>query len=553
MMGGQPIIILKEGTEREKGKGAVSNNIAAARAVADAVKSTLGPKGMDKMLVDSLGDVTITNDGVTILKEIEIEHPTAKMLVEVAKTQDDEVGDGTTSAVILAGELLKAAESLIESEVHPTIIVNGYRMAAAEAVRRLNQLAFAVKRDDKTTLRSIARTAMSGRSVGGNADFLAGIAVDAVQSIVEEIAGEVRADVDNILVQKKHGGNLTDTALIDGVVLDKERVHPRMPKFVRDAKIALINRALEVKKTEVNEEIRIRDPGKLQLFLNEEEKSLKTMVDKIKASGANVVLCQKGIDDVAQHYLAKEGIYAVRRVKESDMKKLAKATGARSVTNLDDLSPKELGKADLVEERKIGTDDMTFVTGNKKARAVSILVRGGTEHVVDEVERILHDALRVVAAAIEDGKAIAGGGSAEVELSLGLKDYAATIGGREQLAIEAFAHALDVIPRTLGENAGLDPIDVLIKLRAEHGKKGGKSMGVNVMTGEPLDMLKANVVEPLRVKTQEIESAAEVASMILRIDDIIASKKSPPPPPGGGEHGHGGGMGGMGGMPGMGM
>ncbi|HYS73816.1 MAG TPA: thermosome subunit beta [Thermoplasmata archaeon] len=553
MMTGQPIIILKEGTEREKGKGAVSNNIAAARAVADAVKSTLGPKGMDKMLVDSLGDVTITNDGVTILKEIEIEHPTAKMLVEVAKTQDDEVGDGTTSAVILAGELLKAAESLIESEVHPTIIVNGYRMAAAEAVRRLNQLAFAVKRDDKTTLRSIARTAMSGRSVGGNADFLAGIAVDAVQSIVEEIAGEVRADVDNILVQKKHGGNLTDTALIDGVVLDKERVHPRMPKFVRDAKIALINRALEVKKTEVNEEIRIRDPGKLQLFLNEEEKSLKTMVDKIKASGANVVLCQKGIDDVAQHYLAKEGIYAVRRVKESDMKKLAKATGARSVTNLDDLSPKELGKADLVEERKIGTDDMTFVTGNKKARAVSILVRGGTEHVVDEVERILHDALRVVAAAIEDGKAIAGGGSAEVELSLGLKDYAATIGGREQLAIEAFAHALDVIPRTLGENAGLDPIDVLIKLRAEHGKKGGKSMGVNVMTGEPLDMLKANVVEPLRVKTQEIESAAEVASMILRIDDIIASKKSPPPPPGGGEHGHGGGMGGMGGMPGMGM
>ncbi|HYT01027.1 MAG TPA: thermosome subunit beta [Thermoplasmata archaeon] len=554
MMGGQPIIILKEGTEREKGKGAVTNNIAAARAVADAVKSTLGPKGMDKMLVDSLGDVTITNDGVTILKEIEIEHPTAKMLVEVAKTQDDEVGDGTTSAVILAGELLKEAEDLIEQEVHPTIIVNGYRMAATEAVRRLNALAFAVKRDDKTTLRSIARTAMSGRSVGAvNADFLADIAVDAVQSIIEEVAGEVRADVDNILVQKKHGGSLTDTTLIDGVVLDKERVHPRMPKFIRDAKIALINRALEVKKTEVNEEIRIRDPAKLQMFLNEEEKSLKTMVDKIKASGANVVLCQKGIDDVAQHYLAKEGIYAVRRVKESDMKKLAKATGARAVTNLDDLTAKELGKADLVEERKVGTDDMTFVTGNKKARAVSILIRGGTEHVVDEVERILHDALRVVAAAIEDGKAITGGGSAEIELSLALKDYAATVGGREQLAIEKFAHALEVIPRTLGENAGLDPIDVLIKLRAEHGKKGGKSMGVNVMSGEPLDMLKANVVEPLRVKTQEIESAAEVASMILRIDDIIASKKSPPPPPGGGEHGHGGGMGGMGGMPGMGM
>ena len=550
MMGGQPIIILKEGTEREKGKGAVFNNIAAARAVADAVKSTLGPKGMDKMLVDSLGDVTITNDGVTILKEIEIEHPTAKMLVEVAKTQDDEVGDGTTSAVILAGELLKEAESLIEQEVHPTIVVNGYRMAASEAVRRLEALAFPVKRDDKATLRSIARTAMSGRSIGVSTEFLADIAVDAVQAIVEEVAGEIRADVDNILVQKKHGGSLTDTALIDGVVLDKERVHTRMPKFIRGAKIALINRALEVKKTEVNEEIRIRDPAKLQQFLNEEEKSLRTMVDKIKASGANVVLCQKGIDDVAQHFLAKEGIYAVRRVKESDMKKLAKATGARAVTNLDDLTPKELGKADLVEERKVGTDDMTFVTGCKNARAVSVLIRGGTEHVVDEVERILHDALRVVAAAIEDGKAITGGGSAEVELSLRLKDYAASVGGREQLAIEAFAQALDVIPRTLGENAGLDPIDVLIKLRSEHGKRGGKTMGVNILTGDPQDMLKANVIEPLRVKVQEIESAAEVAGMILRIDDIIASKKSPPPPPGGGgEHG----MGGMGGMPGMGM
>ncbi len=553
MMGGQPIIILKEGTEREKGKGAVFNNIAAARAVADAVKSTLGPKGMDKMLVDSLGDVTITNDGVTILKDIEIEHPTAKMLVEVAKTQDDEVGDGTTSAVVLAGELLKEAESLIEQDVHPTIIVNGYRMAAAESVRRLRALAFDVKRTDKDTLRSIARTAMSGRSVGTNADFLADIAVDAVQAIVEEVAGELRADVDNILVQKKHGGNLKDTVLIDGVVLDKERVHPRMPKFVRNAKIALLNRALEVKKTEVNEEIRIRDPSKLQLFLDEEEKSLRTMVEKVTASGANVVLCQKGIDDVAQHYLAKEGIYAVRRVKESDMKKLAKATGAQIVTNLDDLTPKQLGNADLVEERKVGTDDMTFVTGCKKARAVSILVRGGTEHVVDEVERIMHDALRVVSAAIQDGKAIPGGGSAEIELSLALESYAATVGGREQLAIEAFAKALEVIPRTLGENAGLDPIDVLIKLRAEHGKKNGKSMGVNVASGEPLDMLKANIVEPLRVKTQEIDSAAEVAGMILRIDDVIASKKSPPPPPGGGEHGHGGGMGGMGGMPGMGM
>ncbi len=553
MMGNQPIIILKEGTEREKGKGAVFNNIAAARAVADAVKSTLGPKGMDKMLVDSLGDVTITNDGVTILKEIEIEHPAAKMIVEVAKTQDDEVGDGTTSAVVLAGELLKMAESLIEQEVHPTIVVNGYRMAAQEAVKRLQDIAFDVKRTDKDTLRSIARTAMSGRSVGDSADFLANIAVDAVLAIVEEVAGELRADVDNILVQKKHGGNIRETALIDGVVLDKERVHPRMPKFVRDAKIALLNRALEVKKTEVSEEIRIRDPHQLQRFLDEEEKGLKSLVDQVKASGANVVLCQKGIDDLVQHYLAQAGIYAVRRVKESDMKKLAKATGGRIITNLDDLTAKELGHAELVEERKVGPDELTFVTGCKSAHAVSVLIRGGTEHVVDEVERILHDALRVVSAAVEDGKAVPGGGAAEIELSLQLKDYGANVGGREQLAIEAFANALDVIPRTLGENAGLDPINILIKLRAEHGKKGGKSTGVNVLSGEPQDMIKASVIEPLRVKTQALQSATEVAGMILRIDDVIASKKTPPPAPGAGGHEHGG-MGGMGGMPpGMGM
>jgi len=550
MMQGQPVIILKEGTDREKGSGAVHNNIAAARAVADAVKSTLGPKGMDKMLVDSLGDVTITNDGVTILKEIEIEHPAAKMIVEVAKTQDDEVGDGTTSAVVIAGELLKMAERLIDQEVHPTIIVNGYRMASQEAVRRLEDIAFDVKRTDKETLRSIARTAMSGRSVGDSSDFLANIAVDAVLSIIEEVAGETRADVDNILVQKKHGGDIRETALIDGVVLDKERVHPRMPKFVRGAKIALINRALEVKKTEVSEEIRIRDPHQLQKFLDEEEKGLKSLVDKIKVSGANVVLCQKGVDDLVQHYLAQAGMYAVRRVKESDMKKLAKATGGRIITNLDDLTPKELGHADLVEERKVGPDELTFVTGCKSAHAVSILIRGGTEHVVDEVERILHDALRVVSAGVEDGKALPGGGAAEIELTLGLKDYGANVGGREQLAIEAFANALDVIPRTLGENAGLDPINVLIKLRSEHGKRGGKNMGVNVLTGEPQDMLKANIIEPLRVKTQALQSATEVANMILRIDDVIASRKSPTPPPGAGGHEHGGGMGGM---PGMGM
>ena len=548
MMTGQPIIILKEGTGREHGKGAAFNNIAAARAVADAVRSTLGPKGMDKMLVDSLGDVTITNDGVTILKDIEVEHPAAKMLVEVAKTQDDEVGDGTTSAVVIAGELLKQAESLIELEVHPTVVVAGYRLAAAEAIRRLNDIAFSVKKTDRKNLADIAATAMSGRSVGRDAEFLSELAVKAVLSVVEEIAGEVRADVDNILVQKKHGGTLRDTTLIDGVVLDKEKVHPRMPNFVKDAKIALVNRALEVKKTEVSEEIKIRDPTKLQKFLDEEEKGLRNMADKIEASGANVVLCQKGVDDLVQHFLAKAGIYAVRRVKESDMKKLAKATGGQVVTNLDDLTPKELGRAALVEERKVGTDDMTFVTGCKNARAVTILVRGGTEHVVDEVERVLHDALRTVSATLEDGKALPGGGAADIELSLALRDYASGVGGREQLAIEAFARALEVVPRTLAENAGLDAIDVLIRLRAAHGKRGVKNTGVDFLSTEPKDMLVGRVIEPLRVKKQALESATDVAAMILRIDDVIASRKSPPLPPGGGEHGPGGGM-----PPGMGM
>src|SRR2546426_343255 len=409
MMQGQPIIILKEGTERSKGKGAQLNNIAAARAVADAVRSTLGPKGMDKMLVDSMGDVTITNDGVTILKEIEVEHPAAKMIVEVAKTQDDEVGDGTTTAVILAGELLK----------------------------------------------EIASTAMSGRSVGTSRDFLGTIAVKAVKSILEEVAGKPVADVDNILVVKKHGGALTDTQLVDGIILDKERVHPRMPKFVRDAKIVLLNRALEIKKTEFSSEIRIHDADKMQAFLSQEEATLKAYVDAIKKVGANVVICQKGIDDLVQHYLAKEGIYAVRRAKESDMKKLAKATGGKLVIDLNDFNAKDLGHADLVEERKIGEDDMTFVTGCKKAKAVSILIRGGTEHVVDEVERIMHDALRVVGVAIEDGKALPGGGAADIELSLRLKDYGPSVGGREQLAIEALPEALEVMPWTLAQQAGL--------------------------------------------------------------------------------------------------
>jgi len=550
MMSGQPVIILREGTERSKGKGAQSNNIAAARAVADAVRSVLGPRGMDKMLVDSLGDVTITNDGVTILKEIEVEHPAAKMIVEVAKTQDDEVGDGTTSAVVLAGELLKNAELLVDQEVHATILVAGFKLAADRALELLASMAMNVSVDDNATLKDIARTAMGGRSIGHERDFLSDIAVRAVKAVAEKRDGDWTVDVDNILVVKKQGGAIHDTQLVDGIILDKERVHPRMPKFLRDAKIALINRALEIKKTEFSSEIRIRDANQVRAFLGAEEKTLQGYVELIKKAGANVVVCQKGIDDLVQHYLAKEGIYAVRRAKESDMKKLARATGGKVAANLEDLTGADLGRAKLVEERKVGSDEMTFITGCTNPRAVSILIRGGTEHVVDEVERVLHDALRVVGVTIQDGKALPGGGAADIEVSLRLKDYAGTVGGREQLAIEAFADAMEIIPWTLAENAGLDAIDVLIALKSKHQGKGGASIGIDVVSGKPTDMKALKVIEPLRVKTQAIKSAVEAASMILRIDDVIAAKKmsdkemKPP------EGGHG--MGGMGGMPGMG-
>ncbi len=546
MIGNQPIIVLKEGTESTRGKTAHSNNIMAARAVADAVRSTLGPKGMDKMLVDSMGDIVITNDGATILKELDIEHPAAKMVVEVAKTQDNECGDGTTSAVVIAGELLKKSEALIDQNIHPTVISNGFRLAAQEAIKILKSIGFQVAPNDKKTLKLIANTAMTGKGVGGERELLGDIAVEAVSSVAEKEDGKSKADIDNIQVEKKHGGAVSDTKLIKGLILDKERVHPRMPKSVKNAKIALIDSALEIKKTEVEAKIQIRDPTQMQAFLDEEEKTLKGMVDKVKKSGANVLVCEKGIDDLAQHYLAKEGIYAVRRVKRSDMEKMSKATGAKIITNLDDLKASELGASEQVEEVKIADSDMTFVTGCKNPKAVSILIRGGTEHVVDEVERALHDALKVVAVSIEDGVAVPGGGAPEIELAIRLRDYGQTVGGREQLAIEAFAEALEVIPWTLAENAGMDAIDVVIELKNAHSKKTGKNFGVNVLENKVSDMLEAKVVEPLRVKTQATESATEVASMILRIDDVIASKKTPPPsgPPGGP-----GGMGGMGGMP----
>jgi len=524
-LGGQPILILPEKVQRYLGRDAQRMNIMAARVIAESVRTTLGPRGMDKMLVDNLGDITITNDGVTILEEMDVEHPAAKMMVEVSKAQEDEVGDGTTTAVVLAGELLKKSEELLEQDIHPTVIISGYRLAAEEAQRILEKMATPVTKDDEKILKQIAKTSMSSKGSEIHGDKLAELCVRAVKQIVEEADGKIEADIDNIKVEKKTGGSSADTQLIKGIVLDKEVVHPGMPKRVENAKIALLNLALEVKKTETDAKINITDPEQLKRFLDEEQRMLKEMVDQIKSVGANVVFCQKGIDDVAQHYLAKAGILAARRVKESDMEKLARATGGNCVTNIKDLSPKDLGTAELVEERKIAGDEMIFVEGCKDPRAVSILVRGGTEHVVDEVERAVHDAISVVSAAIEDGKIVAGGGAPEIEVAKGLRDYSESVGGREALAVNAFADAIEVIPRTLAENAGLDPIDILVQLRSAHEKNGGKNIGIDVISGKVLNTLEKGIVEPLRVKVQAIKSATEVTEMILRIDDVIAAGK----------------------------
>jgi len=549
LTGQTPILVLKEGTRREKGRGALSNNIQAAKAIADAVRSTLGPRGLDKMLVDSMGDVVVTNDGVTILKEMDVEHPAAKMMVEVAKTQDQEAGDGTTTAVVLAGELLKRAETLIEQNIHPTIISQGYRLASTKALELLQQVSQPVSIADHDTLARIAVTSMSSKGVSFNRDLLGEIAVKAVTAVAEKKGEGYYVDLDNVQLIKKQGGSMADTTLIEGVIVDKEKVHSGMPSRVENPKIALLDAALEIKKTEIDAKIEINDPSQLNAFLQEEENMLRKMVDQVKKSGANVVLCQKGIDDLAQHFLAKEGIYAVRRVKKSDMEKLAKATGANIVSKVSELTPEDVGHAGLVEERKIGEDALTFVTGAKKARAVSILIRGGTEHVIDEIERSLDDALNVVAVAVEDGRFVFGGGATAEELAMHLRDEAAKVGGREQIAFESFADALETIPRTLAENAGMDPIDILIDLRKSH-KGGQKRAGVNIVTGKVGDMGELNVIEPIRVGRQAIQSATDAAVMILRIDDVIASKSSPPPS--GGPGGPGGGKGGMGGMGGMG-
>ena len=536
----QPIFILPEGSQRSVGKEAQRTNIMAAKLVAETVRTTLGPKGMDKMIVDSLGDVTITNDGVTILEEMNIEHPSAKMIVEVAKTQEEEIGDGTTTAVVLAGELLKNAEDLLDKEVHPAVISRGYRLAETKAQEILAQLGEKIAPTDENILKQIAQTAMTGKGAEYSKDTLATLAVKAVKMVEEN--GHI--DKDNIKIEKRTGGSVDDSELIKGIVIDKERLSPGMPRVVKNAKIALIDREIEIKKTEIDANIQIKTPDQMQGFLDQEEKMLQDMVKRITDTGASVVLCQKGIDDVAIHFLAKKQVYAVRRVSESDMKKIAKATGASIVNNLKDLSKNDLGFAGTVEEKKVGDDEFTYIMDCKNPKAVTLLIRGGTEHVTNEIERAVTDAVGDVVAALKTGLVVAGAGAPEIELSLALKKYADSLSGREQLAVEAFANAMEVIPRTLVENAGLDPIDTMTALKAAHTKKQ-KWAGIDVFTGKVMDAWKRGVIEPLKIKTQAISSAAEVAVMILRIDDVIQSSgkdKGPEMPPGG-----------MGGMPGMGM
>ncbi len=541
------MIILKEGSSESRGRETQRNNIAAAKLIAEVVRTSLGPRGMDKMLVDSMGDVTVTNDGATMLKELDIQHPAAKMMVEISKATDNQVGDGTTSAVVVAGALLQKAEDLIDKEVHPVVIVDGYLRAAEKAQKILEDIAEKIDPTSRSDLLNIANTSMVTKLVTEDSPHLARVVVDAIMLITEKTEKGLKADIDNVKVEKKPGGSITDTQLISGMVLDKEVVHSGMPKRIAEAKIALINSALEIEKTEISAEIRINDPAQMQQFMDEESNILKGMVEKIKEAGANVVICQKGIDDLAQHFLSKAGVLTVRRVKESDMSKLAKATGARMVTNLDDLTGKDLGYAKLVEERKLEDDKWVFIEGCKNPKAVTILVRGGTQRIVDEAERALHDALMVTKDVVELPAIVAGGGAPEEEVSCQLRTWAQKLYGREQLAALKFADAMESIPMTLAENAGMDPIDTQVDLRARHGKEG-KWFGVDAMNGKVVDMYAKSIVEPLAVKLQILQAATEAACMILRIDDVIASSKmkAPPMPSGGG------GMGGMGGMPPMG-
>ncbi|MGM5487402.1 MAG: thermosome subunit beta [Nanobdellota archaeon] len=521
----QPIFILPEGTQRTQGKNAQKTNIEAAKMVAETVRTTLGPKGMDKMLVDNIGDITITNDGVTILNEMSIEQPSAKMIVEVAKTQESEIGDGTTTAVVLAGELLKNAEKLLDSNVHPTIIAKGYRMATEKALRVLKDISEPVKEKDSTILRQIATTAMTGKGAEASKDILADIAVKAVQSVIEKTDESIYYSKNDINVVTKVGGSIEESNLIEGIVLDKERVHSGMPRVIKNAKLALIDTPIEVRGPETDTRIQINDPSQLEAFVNQEEKMIKDMVERIAESGANVVLCQKGIDDIAQHFLAKRGIFAIRRVKKSDMISLAKATGAKIVTNLNELSADDLGQSGIIEEVKVGDDDMVFVKDCKNPRSVTILIKGATNHVVDEIKRAMEDAIGDVAATLTTGFFVAGAGAPEIEIARNLRKFAESLSGREQLAVESFADAMEIIPKTLAENAGIDPIDILTELKAAH-ENGMKWGGIDVFTGKVVDAFKGGVIEPMKVKKQAISSASEVAEMILRIDDVIASSDS---------------------------
>jgi archaeal chaperonin len=530
---GQPVLILKEGTSRSRGKEAQRNNIMAARVIGEILKTTLGPRGMDKMLIDGLGDITITNDGATILKEIDVEHPAAKMMIEIAKTQDDMVGDGTTTAVVLASELLKKAEELLEQNIHPIILVAGYRKAAQKAIEIIAKNAVAIDMADQKTLMKVALTSMGSKTVGGAKEHFAEIAIEAVKQVTEKQADKIIADIENIQLVKKTGKSLIETQLVRGIIVDKEVVNPGMPKKKENAKIALLDIALEIEKTEMTAEIRIHEPGQMKAFLDQEDRSLKEMVTKIKASGADIVFCQKGIDDMVQQYLSQEGIMAARRVKESDMEKLARATGGRINSNLNDLKTADLGFAGHVEERKIGDDKMIFVEKCKDPHSVAILIRAGLERMIDEAERVIVDALSVVSDVTENNKIVAGGGAIEIEVAKELRSYSTKVGGRQQLAIEAFADAVEVIPRTLAENGGLEPIDILIQLRQIHDKADGKYIGLNVFTGQLQDSIENGVVEPIVVKEQAIKSAAESAAVILRVDDVITAKAPRGGPPGG--------------------
>ena len=541
-MTGRPVLILKEGTERSRGRDARRSNMMAAQIISEVLKTTLGPRGMDKMLIDSLGDITITNDGATVLDEIDVQHPAAKMMIEVAKTQDDEVGDGTTTAVILAGELLKKAGDLLDQEIHPSIIIAGYQKASEKALEKLRELAMDVDMDDRDTLMKLAMTSMRSKTVAQSSEHLSALVIDAIRQIVEHRDGEVIADVDNVQIVKKEGKSLAETELIRGIIIDKEVVHAGMPKKVENAKIALIDSPLEVEKTEFDAEIRIRSPDAIKAFLDQESEMLMKMVNQVKDSGASILFAQKGIDDVAQHFLAKAGIMAARRVKKSDMEKLAKATGGKVISNLSDLKPSDLGACGLVEERKVGDDKMIFVEDCSDPQAVAIFVRAGLERMIDEAERALNDALYVISDVAEMPKMVPGGGAIETELAKIVSSYATQVGGREQLAIEAFGAALEVVPRTLAVNAGLDVLDTMVAIKAAHDKEGGWSMGVNVFDEGVIDMLEQGVVEPMAVKLQAIKSAVEVSSMILRIDDVVAATAPEVGP---------GGPGGPGGMPDM--